>query len=189
MVKTPTPTLSGTGIVGSVITATVGSWDDGVDLTYEWQLDGATIEGEDGSTYTVKASDAGHNITYVVLASAYGFAPVTKTSAAIAAKTAASLLSVTLGTFAVGSATISSSLAKAVTAAVKAHSKATTLLCTALVKPTGTKAAQKALGLKRANAICALAKKSNSKLKVTVAYAVSASSAKIKDGVTLKFNK
>ena len=189
MVKTPTPTLSGTGVVGSVITATVGTWDDGVDLAYEWQLDGATIEGEDGSTYTVKASDAGHNITYVVSASAYGFAPVTKTSAAIAAKTAASLLSVTLGTFAVGSATISSSLSKAVTAAVKAHSKATTLLCTALVKATGTKAAQKALGLKRANAICALAKKSNSKLKVTVAYAVSASSAKIKDGVTLKFNK
>ncbi len=45
LVLTPVPTITGTPQVGQLLTAVPGTWDDGVDLTYQWTADGTDIAG------------------------------------------------------------------------------------------------------------------------------------------------
>jgi hypothetical protein len=62
--------ISGTPDVGSALTGTYTYSDADSDLegtsTYRWLLDGSPIAGETGTTYTVAATDSGHNITFEV---------------------------------------------------------------------------------------------------------------------------
>ena len=72
---------------------------------------------------------------------------------------------------------------------VKANSKATSLVCVGIVKPGGTNAWMKTLGLKRAEAGCWIAKMANPKLKVSYKYVISKPTDKVQRGFTLTFNK
>jgi hypothetical protein len=72
---------------------------------------------------------------------------------------------------------------------VKANSKATSLVCVGIVKPGGTKAWMKTLGLKRAETSCWIAKMANPKLKVSYKYVISKPADKVQRGFTLTFNK
>ncbi len=56
--------VSGTGKVGTNLTATPPTWDsDAVTTTYQWQRDGTNISGQTTTTYAVTAADVGHQLT------------------------------------------------------------------------------------------------------------------------------
>ena len=65
------PVISGTTIVGQVLTSTTGTWSGTAPITYSYQWKrGATNIGTNASTYTLVQADAGNtsNITCVVTA-------------------------------------------------------------------------------------------------------------------------
>ena len=69
-VNTVTPVISGTTIVGQILTTTNGTWDNNpTSYSYQWKR-GATNIGTNASTYTLVQADAGNtsNITCVVTA-------------------------------------------------------------------------------------------------------------------------
>lgn len=60
------PTISGSAVVGSTLTAKAGTWTSGSTLTYVWQANGTTIAGATKSTYVVTAANVGKSITVTV---------------------------------------------------------------------------------------------------------------------------
>ncbi len=82
----PVPTVSGTAKVGSVLTATPGTWGPApVALTYQWFRTGVAITGATAATYTLAAADLGKTMTVQVTGTKAGFTTAAKTSAATAA--------------------------------------------------------------------------------------------------------
>ncbi len=63
--KTALPNISGPALVGSVLSATPGSWTTGTTFSYQWKR-GTTNIGTNSSTYTLTAADVGKRITVVV---------------------------------------------------------------------------------------------------------------------------
>lgn len=58
------PRVSGTGRVGSALTATVDGWTPGTaSVSYQWLRDGAVIAGADGAAYRPTDADAGAAIS------------------------------------------------------------------------------------------------------------------------------
>jgi len=79
----PTPTISGNASVGSVLTATPGSWlPTPSNLAYQWYQDAAPIVGATRATYTLVAADLGAEITVKVTGTLLGYNTVQKTSLA-----------------------------------------------------------------------------------------------------------
>ena len=81
--KSPIPGLSGLGVVGKILSAIAGVWDSGASLFYQWLRDGVPISGATADSYTLAASDYGHQVSVSVTGSVIGYAPSTQTSAAI----------------------------------------------------------------------------------------------------------
>ncbi|TPW72774.1 S8 family serine peptidase [Schumannella sp. 10F1B-5-1] len=82
--NTEPPTITGTPVVGSKLTADPGAWDvDGLEFAYQWQKDGADIAGATTATYTPKKADAGAALTVVVTATKADLPPGTATSAPV----------------------------------------------------------------------------------------------------------
>ncbi len=79
----PTPTISGTARVGSVLTAVPGSWSPSAALTYAWKR-GTTVVGT-SNTYTPTSADRGYALTVTVSGSATGYTAASTVSAATAA--------------------------------------------------------------------------------------------------------
>jgi hypothetical protein len=77
--STPTPAIDGSGVYGTELAATVGTWDDGVTTHYQW-LDGATVLGEDASIDLSDPALVGKTITLSVTGTKTGYADVTKTA-------------------------------------------------------------------------------------------------------------
>ncbi len=104
-----TPTISGTAVVGSVLTANPGTWSPaGVTFLYSWRRDGVAISGAIKSTYTLTNADAGSKITVTVKGSKTGYTPVYKSSAATATVTGGKI---TAGTVTItGTATVGKTL-------------------------------------------------------------------------------
>jgi hypothetical protein len=80
--SSPTPTVSGIAQVGQFLVAEPGPWDTGTQFDYEWIRDGSAIAGAVGSSYLIKAADAGKAITVKVTGRKTGFQSVTKLSGA-----------------------------------------------------------------------------------------------------------
>jgi len=79
----PVPTITGTAAVGSTVTATLGTWTPApTTVTYEWKRGGSTISGATSAAYKLTAADAGTSLTVSVTATAAGYTPTTRTSAA-----------------------------------------------------------------------------------------------------------
>ena len=78
---TPTPTVAGTPKVGQPLTATAGTWDDGVTLAYQWTAGGTDIAGATASSYTPATGNVGDSIRVKVTGSKAGYTTVTKQSA------------------------------------------------------------------------------------------------------------
>jgi hypothetical protein len=64
------PSLSGSPVVGQVLTCSDGTWTGTIPITftYQWQRNGSDIIGEVASTYTLVQADAGNSISCVVYA-------------------------------------------------------------------------------------------------------------------------
>ncbi|GAA2075424.1 hypothetical protein IDH50_11820 [Aeromicrobium tamlense] len=79
------PTISGTPTVGSVLTASRGTWypTQGVEFSHQWLRDGAVIAGATTSTYRLRDADGGHRISVRSVAMVQG-ATETATSASTA---------------------------------------------------------------------------------------------------------
>ena len=78
------PVIAGQPRVGRTLTTTGGTWSvDSPALAYQWNREGAPIEGATAASYTLVAADAGAAITVTVTASAEGYSDGTATSAAV----------------------------------------------------------------------------------------------------------
>ena len=68
--------ISGTGKVGTSLTATPPVWDnDPITTTYQWQRDGLNIGGATTTTYAVTASDVGKALTVRATGTRAGYDP------------------------------------------------------------------------------------------------------------------
>ncbi len=69
------PTINGSPVVGSYLTANAGTWSGtGVSTTVQWMRDGVPIQGATGGLYQVVEADGGHELTIRVIATAAGYA-------------------------------------------------------------------------------------------------------------------
>ncbi|MCA1942000.1 MAG: fibronectin type III domain-containing protein [Yonghaparkia sp.] len=87
LLETQNPTITGSPVGTSTLTATVGSWlqtapEPDVDppLTYQWKRSGTAIPGATGLEYTLTPADVGKTITFTVTGNVQGFSSLAKTS-------------------------------------------------------------------------------------------------------------
>lgn len=92
LLPTALPTIEGTAKVGSVVTASPGSWPTGTIVGYQWNRDGQPIAGATGSSYRPTGHDGGTALSVTVTATRAGYTPASAQSRA---------LDVALGTFGV----------------------------------------------------------------------------------------
>lgn len=78
----PVPTTRGEAGVGSVHTATAGTWTSGTTLKYQWLRNGSTISGATARTYTAVKADLNQVLQVRVTGTKPGYATVARTSAA-----------------------------------------------------------------------------------------------------------
>ncbi|WP_165700143.1 CHAP domain-containing protein [Ornithinimicrobium ciconiae] len=78
----PTPSVSGSFVVDSTITAVPGTWKPTATLKYQWKRDGANISGATKQNYKLAQSDIGKKVSVSVTGSRSGYKTTTKTSAA-----------------------------------------------------------------------------------------------------------
>lgn len=79
----PAPTIAGTRVVGTKLTAKPGTWSPSATLTYQWYRNGKAVSGATKSTYTTKSTDGGAKFTVKVTAKKSGYTTAAKTSAAV----------------------------------------------------------------------------------------------------------
>jgi hypothetical protein len=77
-----TPTISGTGVFGSSLTGSTGTWTDGTTLSTEWYRNGSPT-GDTDSSYEILSSDVGRSITFRVTGTQTGYSTASATSAGI----------------------------------------------------------------------------------------------------------
>ncbi|WP_442852620.1 hypothetical protein [Arthrobacter sp. 131MFCol6.1] len=103
----PTPKITGTAMVGSILTASPGTWSPTpATLQYQWYRDGVPIAGATTATRTLTATDAGAPLTVKVTGTKPGYTTTAMTSTPTAAVAKASLGTATptiTGTARVGS--------------------------------------------------------------------------------------
>lgn len=86
---TSKPTISGSPVVGSTLTANAGSWGPApVTLTYQWYRDGVAIPNATSSTYAVATADVGARLTVTVTGTKTGYTTAARTSDQTAVVTA-----------------------------------------------------------------------------------------------------
>ncbi|SFS07461.1 Putative cell wall binding repeat 2 [Microbacterium sp. cf046] len=67
------PTISGTLLVGSSVTANPGVWTAGTTHTYQWYANGAPLAGATGSALALTTAHAGKRISVVVTGTKVGY--------------------------------------------------------------------------------------------------------------------
>ena len=83
-VLSPTPTISGTAVVGNTLTATPGTWDAGVALKYQWFRDSASISGATSATYVVTMTDVASTLSVKVTGTKEWYLDASKVSTSTA---------------------------------------------------------------------------------------------------------
>ncbi|MGV8907394.1 MAG: carboxypeptidase regulatory-like domain-containing protein [Propionicimonas sp.] len=106
LTSAPTPRISGTVKVGSILTVEAGAWAPApVTLTYQWLRDGAAIGGANRQSYTLSGSDLAKAISVRVTGSKAGYVSVQRTSAPtakVASSTMRTVVPTISGTLRVG---------------------------------------------------------------------------------------
>ena len=75
---TTLPSISGSSVIGSTLTASPGVWTNSPSYTFQWMRNGVTIANATSNTYTTSSEDNSTNISVQVTATANG-----KTSVAV----------------------------------------------------------------------------------------------------------
>ena len=79
--QAPTPTITGSTILGQTLTASVTGWNpQPTGFTYQWLRNGSNINRATGSTYTLTSADLGRLISVRVVATLSGYTTTTVTS-------------------------------------------------------------------------------------------------------------
>ncbi|MEY4962541.1 MAG: hypothetical protein RLZZ249_1238 [Actinomycetota bacterium] len=81
--QSASPTITGSAVVGQFLVATAGTWDSGTSFDYQWLADGSAISGALGSSYLIKAQDAGKVISVRMTARKTGVESVIRTSTSL----------------------------------------------------------------------------------------------------------
>lgn len=71
--EVPTPTISGEGIVGEILTADPGEYPNGAEFFYVWKRNGKVVQGSTDSSYEVNRRDVNGTITVKVIAVIPGY--------------------------------------------------------------------------------------------------------------------
>lgn len=77
------PTITGTAVQGSTLTAVPGAWPAGSTLSYQWLLNGADITGATRPTYLLTSDDGGQNVSVRITGALAGYLEGVKTSAPV----------------------------------------------------------------------------------------------------------
>jgi uncharacterized protein YkwD len=86
LTATPTPTISGSALLGRTLTATTGTWSPSpVTLAYQWASEGMKISGATTPTYVPVTADLGKRLTVTVTGTKAGYTTVARTSVVTAA--------------------------------------------------------------------------------------------------------
>lgn len=94
-----TPTVTGSTVAGSTLTADAGAWTPSdVTLSYQWYADAAAIPAATGTTFTPGAAEVGKEIHVAVTGSKLGYTSATADSAPVGPITAAPLQQMVPGT-------------------------------------------------------------------------------------------
>ena len=80
LIKSPTPTISGTASVNKTLSGLLGSWDTGVKFTYQWLRNGVEISGAVAKTYRVTSADKDKQLTFKIRAVKDGYKTVVLSS-------------------------------------------------------------------------------------------------------------
>ena len=87
------PSIAGSPVVGSVLTASPGTWSEsGVTFAYQWRADGTKIAGAAQPTLALTAAQLGRRITVLVTATKTGFVRRSKISPAVGPVAAATVV-------------------------------------------------------------------------------------------------
>ena len=78
----PTPVVTGTPQIGSVVGVAVGTWSPAATLAYQWRIDGRPVAGATKASLYLDASRLGHRVDVVVTARRSGFLTAVRTSVA-----------------------------------------------------------------------------------------------------------
>ncbi|WP_101524369.1 M1 family aminopeptidase [Nocardioides houyundeii] len=81
LTDTPVPALDGAAQVGLPVGPLTGTWDEGVDLTFAWQVAG--VEVATSRSYTPTAADAGKNLSVTVTGTKPGYDVAARSSAVV----------------------------------------------------------------------------------------------------------
>ena len=79
--RSPVPTVSGIFQSGKTLTMTVGAWDAGTRLSYQWYRNGVPITNAVAKTYKLTSADVGKSISVSVTGTKAGYQTITRTSA------------------------------------------------------------------------------------------------------------
>ncbi|MFT4231526.1 MAG: hypothetical protein QM606_01940 [Leucobacter sp.] len=85
VLRTATPTISGSMTVGSTLTVKRGTWTSGASFSYQWRRNGVAVRGATGSSYRLGAGDVGGTLTVTVTGKKPGYATESRTSRATGA--------------------------------------------------------------------------------------------------------
>lgn len=110
IVNSPTPSISGSPTVGSVLTVSVGVWDEGVTLSYRWHRNGVPIQAENDSQHIVSSEDSGTLLSITVTGAKDGFKTVSRTSGSLAIQTVLKDFSVSPAPVLLGTAQVGKTL-------------------------------------------------------------------------------
>jgi len=91
--SSPTPLVVGSGVVGTLLTVNPGTWDSGVELSYQWLKSGVPVPHANTLVYLLAPSDLGSRISVSVSGLRSGFASVNRVSAAVSVTEATMVLS------------------------------------------------------------------------------------------------
>jgi hypothetical protein len=80
LIKSPTPTISGTASVNKTLSGLLGSWDTGVKFTYQWLRNGVEISGAVAKTYRVTSADKDKQLAFKIRAVKDGYKTVVLSS-------------------------------------------------------------------------------------------------------------
>jgi hypothetical protein len=72
----PTPFISGVAKMGFTLTASLGTWDQGVTFEYQWLRGGDSIDEAIDPTYTIVSEDVGEIISVQVSSNLAGYIPI-----------------------------------------------------------------------------------------------------------------